>query len=83
MKNHWLLRAGPPCNHLGRTSDWTEQLFCLTSIVFAGKHLHRQDAIEKIPLKQHFLRGEKVSILNGLGPVLGLGLLRARPLERN
>ncbi len=29
------------------------------------------------------VRGEKVSILNGLGPALGLGLLRVRPLGLN
>jgi hypothetical protein len=27
----------------------TEQLFCLTSIVFAGKHLRSQDSIEELP----------------------------------
>ncbi len=30
------------------TQNWTEQLFCLTSIVFAGKHLRSQDAIEEM-----------------------------------
>ncbi len=30
VENYWLLRAGSPCNRLGRPSDWTEQLFCLT-----------------------------------------------------
>ncbi len=35
-----------------------------------------RDAMEKMPFKRHFLRGEIESILNGLGPTLGLGLLR-------
>ena len=34
-------------------------------------------------LKRHFLRGEKVSILNGLEPALGLGLLGVGPLGLN
>ena len=30
-------------------SNWTVGLFCLTKIVFAGKHLRSLDAIDEMP----------------------------------
>ncbi len=41
-----------------------------------------QDPIDEMSFQRHFLRGEKVSILNRLGAVLGLVLLGVEPLER-
>jgi hypothetical protein len=42
-----------------------------------------QDTMNKMSFKRHFFRGDNESILNGLEPALGMGLLKVRPLGLN
>ena len=72
-----------PCSRrfLGSVRKSEEERFGVNIVRRVLEEPLRRIAINAGP--EGVLRGENESILNGLEPALGMGLLRAKPLKRN